>query len=174
MTDEKLKPCPFCGGAANLHEGGSIWQAVGCNDKEVCPIQPKVMRTSAAEAIAAWNNRAEPNTLPSWAVPLSTFTAPLSVFGGMTALQFCAKLGTDGPEAVIGTLRRMGYVDVELEILPTALSQNRDNAVLSRKQDNQELCAHKRSRWTTGNGELRCVDCGAICPPEHLNVIAAP
>lgn len=65
MTEEpELKPCPFCGGVASIHDrmhGG--WIAF-CN---------KCLTTSAInetkeQLIAAWNQRAEPEYLPGWVI----------------------------------------------------------------------------------------------------------
>jgi Lar family restriction alleviation protein len=56
----KLLPCPFCGGEAKMHydANGSKW--VACENRE-CEIQPYLYRTkrTEAEAITAWNSRAE-------------------------------------------------------------------------------------------------------------------
>lgn len=68
MGETTLKPCPFCGGAADINQmshyyrdGGSYprsleWRVM-CNAEE-CPFDPCGDFTSEAEAIAAWNTRA--------------------------------------------------------------------------------------------------------------------
>lgn len=59
----ELKPCPFCGGEANtLHRPHVIdWRySVGCNDDECRGfIGLSWLYKTEAEAIAAWNSRAE-------------------------------------------------------------------------------------------------------------------
>lgn len=63
----ELKPCPFCGGEAviaNLpHAAFGEW-VVGCSRDNPCEIQPDVWRNSKAEAIEAWNTRAERTCMP--------------------------------------------------------------------------------------------------------------
>lgn len=57
---EALKPCPFCGGEAGAHEdyGHSTAWYVGCSNGK-CPVEPHVWKKSKAEAISAWNTRAD-------------------------------------------------------------------------------------------------------------------
>lgn len=51
-----LKPCPFCGGAASLHDGmGEFWAR--CGD---CGVTG-AMRTRADRAVRDWNERAAPH-----------------------------------------------------------------------------------------------------------------
>ena len=65
MSASKLLPCPFCGGEAELHpsydmdtsevDGWFVW----CNNKE-CECAPETREHfTEAEAIEAWNTRAE-------------------------------------------------------------------------------------------------------------------
>lgn len=60
---DELKPCPFCGGEAQLMEAkiGSNWWTVICKHYEDCPVNPVGRNAYAAEidAIDAWNTRAE-------------------------------------------------------------------------------------------------------------------
>jgi Lar family restriction alleviation protein len=61
MTDEALKPCPFCGGEASPFEDyghSSAWE-VGCFNGD-CRVEPHVWEKTKAEAIAAWNTRYKP------------------------------------------------------------------------------------------------------------------
>lgn len=51
----ELKACPFCGGEASTSHEGWHWYEVHCRKCE-CAGSPK---QSEAEAIAAWNTRAE-------------------------------------------------------------------------------------------------------------------
>ena len=57
MTTTKLKPCPFCGGEAQLrsqkiYKGESFW--VFCRK---CFSTQEPYHLTAADAIAAWNRR---------------------------------------------------------------------------------------------------------------------
>ena len=63
-----MKPCPFCGGDAELHQTyhllhqthhqGSAWFAWCANDE--CPVKPMTNDyETCVEAIAVWNHRAE-------------------------------------------------------------------------------------------------------------------
>ena len=52
-----LLPCPFCGGAASLHnDTDSPCWFVGCSNS-ACPIEPCHYADTEAEAIATWNRR---------------------------------------------------------------------------------------------------------------------
>ena len=58
MTAPELKPCPFCGGAADIwraHEGRTAW--IACMGKCVVLVSKEYL--SDDEAIAAWNRRAD-------------------------------------------------------------------------------------------------------------------
>lgn len=55
-TAEKLKPCPFCGGAAILQHIRAGHRV--CCDNPECIVSPEVVEDSPDEAIAAWNTRA--------------------------------------------------------------------------------------------------------------------
>ena len=59
MTAE-LKPCPFCGGEASEFKdrGHSTAYNVGCFSGD-CTIEPNTWAGTKAEAIAAWNTRAD-------------------------------------------------------------------------------------------------------------------
>ena len=60
---EELKPCPFCGGDAELsHVLASVGRnyfAVECADKRGCRVVVSSRAATEAEAIAAWNTRSE-------------------------------------------------------------------------------------------------------------------
>lgn len=59
MTEptDALLPCPFCGGAASLHnDTDSPCWFVGCSNS-ACPIEPCHYADTEAEAIATWNRR---------------------------------------------------------------------------------------------------------------------
>jgi Lar family restriction alleviation protein len=53
MTEE-LKPCPFCGGEARLHDENFILCDECCTEGN--------LYTDPSDAIAAWNRRATPPT----------------------------------------------------------------------------------------------------------------
>ena len=53
----ELKPCPFCGGTVSVVKVNNIWYRVCCDD---CPCEMgRYWFHSRAEAIEAWNRRAE-------------------------------------------------------------------------------------------------------------------
>lgn len=63
MTD-KLKPCPFCGGAASgtvfpkMDGDDRIRITAGCiNEFGNCPVSPHLWRDTIDEATLAWNRR---------------------------------------------------------------------------------------------------------------------
>ena len=71
MTEPtKLMPCPFCGGAASLHnDTDSPCWFVGCSNS-ACPIEPCHYADTEAEAIATWNHRPpQPTQAQAGAVP---------------------------------------------------------------------------------------------------------
>ena len=53
-TDERLKPCPFCGGKAEFRSGSSTTPYIRCRE---CGGRTKSSR-NRANLIAAWNRRA--------------------------------------------------------------------------------------------------------------------
>lgn len=53
----ELKPCPFCGGDAEIQELGNRWLVV-CIDGEECGVQGHVAAVDAY-AVEAWNRRAD-------------------------------------------------------------------------------------------------------------------
>jgi len=59
MSDE-LKTCPFCGGEASSFEdsGHSTAWEIGCFNGQ-CSAEPHVWEKTKAEAVAAWNTRAD-------------------------------------------------------------------------------------------------------------------
>ena len=62
-TDNKLKPCPFCGGEAMIDDlsasyrpDAEPWWGVGCDNND-CPIEVWATSSDRERAIAAWNTR---------------------------------------------------------------------------------------------------------------------
>lgn len=74
MTEptDALLPCPFCGGAASLHnDTDSPCWFVGCSNS-ACPIEPCHYADTEAEAIATWNHRTpQPTQAQAGAMPLT-------------------------------------------------------------------------------------------------------
>lgn len=57
MTDE-LRPCPFCGGPAVVHEYNGGFASIGCGGQ--CDFKPSAFGfPSVDSAIEVWNTRAE-------------------------------------------------------------------------------------------------------------------
>lgn len=50
--EEELKPCPFCGGKADICETSSTWSFVSCYE-----CSAEIRGDTKAEAIEAWNRR---------------------------------------------------------------------------------------------------------------------
>ena len=59
---EQLRPCPFCGGEANIYQM-HFWGTTYTCECSNCGIETKPMDTEA-EAIEAWNRRAERTVKP--------------------------------------------------------------------------------------------------------------
>jgi hypothetical protein len=59
MTNEELKPCPFCGGEAEINPLALATSDfnVACFNGE-CPVEPQTRGETKDEAIVAWNTRA--------------------------------------------------------------------------------------------------------------------
>lgn len=55
--DVPLKPCPFCGGEAYHYAPGPIEHHIACKNYKECGAD--IERDTEAEAIAAWNSRAD-------------------------------------------------------------------------------------------------------------------
>ena len=55
MTDQELKPCPFCGGKGNIffHPYDGYW----CAECAICPCKIKSFFLTEEDAIEAWNKR---------------------------------------------------------------------------------------------------------------------
>lgn len=65
MSEEELKPCPFCGGEAKIYDGDTPFNDIGCG-KDDCPCQIASFFEyekdgAKEEAIKAWNTRSAPS-----------------------------------------------------------------------------------------------------------------
>lgn len=91
MTEptDALLPCPFCGGAASLHnDTDSPCWFVGCSNS-ACPIEPCHYADTEAEAIATWNHRTpQPTQAQAGAMPRPVTAAEHEVL--MAAAQWDA------------------------------------------------------------------------------------
>ena len=62
----ELKPCPFCGWkpeVSTYYEGDKKWYEIECVNSGECEHLPSICgHPSEADAIEAWNRRAQPNT----------------------------------------------------------------------------------------------------------------
>ena len=62
MSDETLKPCPFCGSDATLVEVqiNEVQKYDAVCENEDCPVRPALLRYSKSreDAILKWNTRA--------------------------------------------------------------------------------------------------------------------
>lgn len=62
MKDDELKPCPFCGGRAQMrldHDHSTAW-LVECLTKPSCPIHDReIYGLTKSAAISSWNTRLE-------------------------------------------------------------------------------------------------------------------
>jgi len=69
MTDE-LKACPFCGAKALIVDDDGFRYLVACRNWRTCQARSPSTRyyNFKEHAIAAWNTRHEPDTLPQWAI----------------------------------------------------------------------------------------------------------
>lgn len=56
--DYKLKPCPWCGGGAEVIVLRALEVAVGCGNA-ICPAFPQIISSTKASAVRVWNTRAE-------------------------------------------------------------------------------------------------------------------
>ena len=54
---DKLKPCPFCGGAAKIHRRQFCLYSVCCVDTRCMGHNLYIMFKTKREAIEAWNRR---------------------------------------------------------------------------------------------------------------------
>jgi Lar family restriction alleviation protein len=82
MMDDKLKPCPFCGGEAELrkfYHRFVEWWFVSCSKCNISQIGRK--NISSFEAIEAWNRRAaiSPCDLCRFAPPSSMDGKPCTM-----------------------------------------------------------------------------------------------
>lgn len=63
MSDQNIRPCPFCGGPASLEQGGgrdNLAWSVGCDarNEDACPgHQSLTVFARQCDAIRAWNRR---------------------------------------------------------------------------------------------------------------------
>lgn len=66
MTDFEIKQCPFCGSKDNCNPSVNFYKATKSHHDHYtiscsyCGTEPNFFAHSEAQAIEAWNNRAEP------------------------------------------------------------------------------------------------------------------
>lgn len=57
----RLKPCPFCGGKAELSRDWNDMYVVQCSNLSMCGAPPRTWYAATrAAAVRAWNTRAKP------------------------------------------------------------------------------------------------------------------
>ena len=63
MVDEKIKPCPFCGGAAIIQRGPFEERFVTCADEKKCGgrLNPGFWGTTDEQAVHIWNSAQKVN-----------------------------------------------------------------------------------------------------------------
>lgn len=54
ISEEELKPCPFCGSEARINDDCQHWGAIYCNDCGACMPSGGL---GVKQAIQAWNRR---------------------------------------------------------------------------------------------------------------------
>jgi Lar family restriction alleviation protein len=54
--ENKILPCPFCGGKANIHHSHA-WYSVGCLTERCCGTAHALTHKTEESAIDAWNTR---------------------------------------------------------------------------------------------------------------------
>jgi hypothetical protein len=60
VDEVKLKPCPFCGAAAEWYNVTDHEDLIRCANPD-CPIRPRTEEAYATERLtAAWNTRVDP------------------------------------------------------------------------------------------------------------------
>ena len=59
MTGTPLKPCPFCGGEAEINDWGTDARMISCSDTD-CDAYPQVIGKTAKKAKVKWNTRHTP------------------------------------------------------------------------------------------------------------------
>lgn len=106
-----LKPCPFCGGEAHLRQDASHSKAwfIGCNTED-CFGEIHWAQTKA-EAITAWNTRADPVLTDPRVLALVEALRDIAVMGyGDTAQvsENIARMAVDGARAALRAFTNKG------------------------------------------------------------------
>lgn len=159
-------------------EAGTVWQREQ-DAKLVEGIKSQEAIVYTAARIRAQHNKQE---TPVPTLALAELTTPLSVYGGMTGLEFCQK---HGPNALLGVLQRVhGWYPNVISNQETSLSEGYQKELkgtlspeeFKRRQLGEfehDGCAHDKGSIRKGPEGTKCLAC-ALKFSEEDSPLADP